>query len=163
MILRTRFAPSPTGYLHLGHVVHMLYVWGIARAAGAEVLLRIEDHDRQRCRPEYESALLEDLAWLGLVPDVVPTPCRQQDREVRYAEMLEDLHARGLVYACACSRTLVLRRTGQGGGELRYDNYCRSGVVATLPPLSEGNQELAAGTPLLRGGRYAPHRPPASK
>ncbi len=65
----TRFAPSPTGYLHLGHVVNAIYVWGIARALGGRVLLRIEDHDRMRCRPEYETALLQDLAWLGFEPD----------------------------------------------------------------------------------------------
>jgi glutamyl-Q tRNA(Asp) synthetase len=52
----TRFAPAPTGYLHLGHVMNALYVWGMARAAGGRVLLRIEDHDRQRCRPEYEAS-----------------------------------------------------------------------------------------------------------
>jgi glutamyl-Q tRNA(Asp) synthetase len=57
----TRFAPSPTGYLHLGHVVTAVYVWGVARALGGRVLLRLEDYDRPRCRPEYESALLEDL------------------------------------------------------------------------------------------------------
>ena len=65
----TRFAPSPTGYLHLGHVVNAIYVWGIARARGGRVLLRIEDHDRLRCRPEYEDALLEDLDWLGFEAD----------------------------------------------------------------------------------------------
>ena len=75
----TRFAPSPTGYLHLGHVVNAVFVWGLARSTRPEqsrgprsgqgrdgrVLLRIEDHDRQRSRPEYESAILEDLSWLG--------------------------------------------------------------------------------------------------
>ncbi|HYE86389.1 MAG TPA: glutamate--tRNA ligase family protein, partial [Vicinamibacterales bacterium] len=61
----TRFAPAPTGYLHLGHVVNALYVWGAAREHDGTVLLRVEDHDRQRCRPEYEAAILEDLAWLG--------------------------------------------------------------------------------------------------
>src|SRR5437899_1382053 len=65
----TRFAPSPTGYLHLGHVANAIYVWGIARGLGGRVLLRLEDHDRGRCRPEYEGALLDDLAWLGLEPD----------------------------------------------------------------------------------------------
>ena len=64
----TRFAPSPTGYLHLGHVANAVWVWGLARALGGRVLLRLEDHDRGRCRPEYESALLEDLEWLGLGP-----------------------------------------------------------------------------------------------
>ena len=66
----TRFAPSPTGYLHLGHVANAVCVWGIARALGGRVVLRLEDHDRGRCRHEYETALLEDLEWLGLEPDV---------------------------------------------------------------------------------------------
>src|SRR5512132_2881183 len=66
---RTRFAPSPTGYLHLGHVANAAWVWGIAGARGGRVLLRVEDHDRTRCRPTYEAALLEDLEWLGLEPD----------------------------------------------------------------------------------------------
>src|SRR5439155_26609940 len=68
----TRFAPSPTGYLHLGHVANAIYVWGMARVPGGRVLLRLEDHDRGRCRPEYEAALLDDLAWLGLEPDQGP-------------------------------------------------------------------------------------------
>jgi glutamyl-Q tRNA(Asp) synthetase len=58
---RTRFAPAPTGWLHLGHVLNALYVWEAARAAGAGVLLRIEDHDRERCQPAYEAGILEDL------------------------------------------------------------------------------------------------------
>src|SRR4029079_19547269 len=61
----TRFAPAPTGLLHLGHLVNVLYVWGIARATGGRVILRIEDHDRQRSRPELEWELLEDLVRLG--------------------------------------------------------------------------------------------------
>ena len=66
----TRYAPSPTGYLHLGHVANAVWVWGLARALGGRVLLRLEDHDRGRCRPGYETALLEDLDWLGLEPDL---------------------------------------------------------------------------------------------
>ena len=60
----TRFAPSLTGYLHLGHVLHMLYVWGIAQKKSAQVLCRLEDHDLSRARPEYESAILETMEWL---------------------------------------------------------------------------------------------------
>ena len=108
----TRFAPAPTGYLHLGHVANAVRVWGEARAHGGRVLLRIEDHDRERCRPEYEAALLEDLDWLGFVPDVYPTlafragPCesRQSDRLAIYQSVAEQLAARGLVYACRCTR-----------------------------------------------------------
>jgi glutamyl/glutaminyl-tRNA synthetase len=99
---RTRFAPAPTGFLHLGHVANAIFVWGIARARGARVLLRIEDHDRQRSRPEYEAGLLEDLAWLGFEPD--EGPIRQSDRSAAYASALERLCATGLAYACACSR-----------------------------------------------------------
>src|SRR5262249_42644548 len=65
----TRFAPAPTGWLHLGHVLNAEYVW----ESGARVLLRIEDHDRERCRPEYEAGILDDLDWLRYRPDVFPT------------------------------------------------------------------------------------------
>jgi glutamyl-Q tRNA(Asp) synthetase len=108
----TRFAPAPTGYLHLGHVVNALYVWGLARALGGRVLLRIEDHDRQRARREYEQALLDDLEWLGFEPDVYPYAgfragaCegRQSDRDRAYRDALEPLVAAGLVYGCDCTR-----------------------------------------------------------
>jgi glutamyl/glutaminyl-tRNA synthetase len=108
----TRFAPAPTGYLHLGHVANALRVWGEARARGGRVLLRIEDHDRERCRPEYETALLDDLDWLGFVPDVNPTAVfragrcesRQSDRGAIYQGAADRLRALGLIYACKCSR-----------------------------------------------------------
>jgi glutamyl-tRNA synthetase/glutamyl-Q tRNA(Asp) synthetase len=113
----TRFAPAPTGYLHLGHVLNAVYVWDIARASGpdARVLLRIEDHDRARSRPEFEAALLEDLAWLGFVPDGAPV--RQSERGTMYERALDALRQRGLVYACECSRSDV--------GSSRYAGTCR--------------------------------------
>src|SRR5689334_1215225 len=103
----TRFAPSPTGYLHLGHVANAVYVWGIARALGGRVLLRLEDHDRGRCRTEYETALLEDLCWLGLEPDVGSVSAlrvgassyRQSDCDDVYATALQRLAATRQVYA----------------------------------------------------------------
>jgi glutamyl/glutaminyl-tRNA synthetase len=108
----TRFAPAPTGQLHLGHLVNILYVWGIARAAGGRVVLRIEDHDRQRSRPEHEWSILEDLDRLGITPDEPPleafhgaTPYRQSDCGPVYAEALERLRGEGLVYACDCARS----------------------------------------------------------
>src|SRR6478672_3315616 len=86
----TRFAPSPTGYLHLGHVVNAIYVWGVARALGGRVRLRIENHDRIRSRIEYEQALLDDLDWLGFVADDGRDPLdRQSDRPAAYEEALE--------------------------------------------------------------------------
>ena len=108
----TRFAPAPTGDLHLGHLVNALYTWGIARATGGRVVLRIEDHDRQRWRPAFEAALLDDLERLGLVPDeppiatfrAGPTPFRQSDAGSAYEAALERLRAAGIVYACDCSR-----------------------------------------------------------
>src|SRR4029453_5216354 len=65
----SRYAPAPTGFLHLGHVVNAIYVWELTRAHGGRVLLRIEDHDRQRSRAAYEAAILEDLEWLGFRAD----------------------------------------------------------------------------------------------
>lgn len=123
---RTRFAPSPTGYLHLGHLVNAIHVWGMARAQGGEVLLRIEDHDRGRCRPEYERALLEDIEWLGLEADVCPHPLRQSDQSERYLAALELLAGKGLVYNCRCSRREIAEQ-GQPDltDELHYPGTCR--------------------------------------
>ena len=121
----TRFAPAPTGFLHLGHVVNALWVWQAARAADGLVLLRIENHDRARCRPEYEVALREDLDWLGFVPDAeVP---RQGAREARYAEALATLEVAGLVYPCDCSRRDRARDSPEAfGEEMRYAGRCRA-------------------------------------
>ncbi len=98
----TRFAPSPSGYLHLGHAYSALLNFEQARAAGGRFLLRIEDIDRTRCRPEFEAAMLEDLAWLGLVWD--QPPLRQSDRLPIYERYLADLEACGLVYRCFKTR-----------------------------------------------------------
>jgi len=127
----TRFAPSPTGYLHLGHVVNAIYVWGVAGAVGGEVLLRVEDHDRIRCRAEYEDALLEDLDWLGFVPDRGRHPLRRQsDMPHRYAEALTTLRRRHHVYACDCSRREIRLRQDDGGAADRYSGRCRDRGVA---------------------------------
>ncbi|CAN5476161.1 hypothetical protein BH20CHL7_BH20CHL7_16380 [soil metagenome] len=82
---RTRFAPAPTGYLHLGHVANAVWVWGVAEAVGGQVLLRIEDHDATRSRPTFDAALLEDLAWLGFVPDRGPLRQSDPDAQAAYA------------------------------------------------------------------------------
>jgi glutamyl-tRNA synthetase/glutamyl-Q tRNA(Asp) synthetase len=144
----TRFAPSPTGYLHLGHVVNAIYVWGVARAAGGRVLLRMEDHDRIRCRPRYEAAILEDLEWLGFEPDEGLRPLvRQSDRARVYEEALERLRAAHHVYACDCSRK-------QMAGE-RYDGRCRDrglrdapgcGLRVRIEPGTERFEDLLLGT-----------------
>ncbi len=126
----TRFAPSPTGYLHAGHAAHMLYVWGVAGLLGGRVLLRVEDHDRQRCRPDYEAALLEDLDWLGFEPANAvradPSEFRQSDCDRAYATALDRLAARGLVYRCTCSRRALERVVpAAADGERPYPGLCR--------------------------------------
>ncbi len=108
----TRFAPAPTGRLHLGHLVNAVYAWGIAQATGGSVVLRIEDHDRQRSRPEHERDLLDDLDRLGLRPTRPSTadlragssPYRQGDDHAPYDAAIETLRSAGVLYACDCSR-----------------------------------------------------------
>ncbi len=98
----TRFAPSPTGLLHLGHAHAALFARRAAATAGGRFLLRIEDIDTGRCRPEFEAAIHEDLAWLGL--DWETPVVRQSERFAAYAEALDALRARRLLYPCFCTR-----------------------------------------------------------
>jgi glutamyl/glutaminyl-tRNA synthetase len=105
----SRFAPAPTGFLHLGHVVNAACVWRETRGRSGRVLLRIEDHDRQRSRRRFEDAILEDLAWLGFEAD--EPPVRQSERGAIYEDALGRLRALGLVYACDCSRTEIAEAT----------------------------------------------------
>ncbi len=100
--MKTRFAPSPTGYLHLGHAFAALTAYDAARAEGGEFVLRIEDIDRPRCRPEYASAILEDLAWLGIEWG---TPVRRQSEHFdEYAGALATLEQMDVLYPCFCTR-----------------------------------------------------------
>ena len=131
---RTRFAPAPTGHLHLGHAVNAVYVWSLARAFGGTVIVRIEDHDRQRSRAVFEASIRDDLAWLGLVPDNtalgLPSMLRQSDDiDISCGNALQTLSTAGLVYACRCSRREIA--SGQESfGELRYGGICRNAAVA---------------------------------
>ncbi|HEV8390716.1 MAG TPA: tRNA glutamyl-Q(34) synthetase GluQRS [Dongiaceae bacterium] len=98
----TRFAPSPTGHLHLGHAHSALMGWQRARAESGRFLLRIEDIDPSRCRPEFEAAILEDLGWLGIDWD---GPVRRQSEHLSdYEAALAKLRGLGLIYPCFCSR-----------------------------------------------------------
>ncbi len=128
--LRTRFAPSPTGYLHLGHVASAIYVWGIAERAEAKVVLRIEDHDQSRCRPHYETSIRETLDWLGFHPDFGGekdglSPYRQSQHPERYEAALGKLSTQ--IYRCQCSRKEIIARNSQATSlpELLYDGHCR--------------------------------------
>jgi len=148
----SRFAPAPTGFLHLGHIVNAAHVWGETRARGGRVLLRLEDHDRQRSQPRFEAAILDDLAWLGFEADAPPV--RQSERGAIYEAALSGLRRRGLVYACNCSRAAIadaLRRlnadpTPEGAepaaqpvtaadGDLRYPGTCADRGLAEGPGL----------------------------
>jgi glutamyl-Q tRNA(Asp) synthetase len=106
----TRFAPSPTGRLHRGHAFSALTAWRAAREVGGRFILRIEDIDPTRCKPEFEAAILEDLAWLGLDWD---GPVRRQSEHLSdYASVIDDLDRRGLLYRCFRTRKDILDAIG---------------------------------------------------
>jgi glutamyl-Q tRNA(Asp) synthetase len=144
MSVVTRFAPSPTGYLHLGHAYAALTAWRRAREAGGRFVLRLEDIDAARCRPGFATAILEDLAWLGLDWD---GPVRvQSEHWAEYRDVLEALTAPGLVYPCFCTRAEVAREAARSAsaphapdGSPRYPGTCRG-----LSP-DERARRIAAG------------------
>ena len=116
----SRFAPSPTGRLHLGHA----YSAVVARAAGERFLIRIEDLDAGRCRPEFVDDIFEDLRWLGINWD--GEPLVQSQRTASYATALDDLRGRGLVYACFCTRADIAAALSAPHGETaQYPGTCR--------------------------------------
>ena len=103
----TRFAPSPTGLLHLGHAFAAFVACDTAKKAGGRFLLRIEDIDRSRCRVEFEEAILEDLAWLGL--EWAQPVIRQSERFEDYRRALEILEDKGILYPCFCTRKEIAK------------------------------------------------------
>jgi len=126
----TRFAPSPTGYLHIGHAYSALFSCEAARQSGGTFQLRLEDIDQQRCRREFEKAILDDLLWLGLEWDGEPR--RQSTELATYAAALERLEARGVIYPCFCSRKQIRAEIEEAAraphgpsGELHYPGICR--------------------------------------
>jgi glutamyl-Q tRNA(Asp) synthetase len=125
----TRFAPSPTGYLHLGHVYSALQGWQAARCGGGRFLLRLEDIDRTRCRDACAAAIIEDMAWLGLNWD---GPIRRQSEHFSaYRAALDQLEAKGVLYPCFCTRREIaaeIARAGaapQGEAGAPYPGTCR--------------------------------------
>jgi glutamyl-Q tRNA(Asp) synthetase len=146
----TRFAPSPTGLLHLGHARAALIAHDRARESGGRFLLRIENIDATRCRPDYEAAILEDMAWLGIVPD---GPVRRQsDHLSDYAAVLDDLRARDLLYPCFCTRAEIAR---SGVAPHGPDGPVYPGTCSHLePPLATAR--TAAGEPHCWRLRVAP-------
>ena len=139
----TRFAPSPSGHLHLGHAYAALFAHAAAAEAGGRFLVRMEDIDSARCRPQYDSAILEDLSWLGLAWE---TPVwRQSDRRPVYAEALNRLEDLGVLYPCFCTRAQIRAEIAMSpsaphkGGGPRYPGTCRA------VPKDEAHVRIAAG------------------
>lgn len=141
----TRFAPSPTGRLHLGHAHAALLAWGAAREAGGRFLLRIEDIDPVRCRPDFTEAILEDLRWLGL--DWDGTPRIQSAHLPEYRATLDRLAGMGLLYPCFCTRADIAREVAASGHAPHGpDGVLYPGTCRRLAP-AERDARIAAGEP----------------
>lgn len=159
MTFTTRFAPSPTGPLHLGHAYSALLAHDMAQAHGGRFLLRIEDIDQSRARPAWERQIYDDLSWLGL--DWPLPVMRQSDRLVRYRAALEQLTAMGLTYPCRCNRADIEAAAGapqegvpQFGPDGRiYPGTCRSRPMAGRTPqdVVRLNMEKAISAVEVRG------------
>ena len=168
---RGRLAPSPTGYLHLGHARTFWIAQERAAAAGGALILRSEDLDQARCRAEFRAAMLEDLRWFGLRwsegPDVggPHAPYTQSERMAHYTAAFEKLRARGVIYPCNCSRQDVLRALGAphaGEDEPLYPGTCRPrrGKLEIPNPKSEFPPTLRSSPRAPRGRSKA--GPPVS-
>ena len=133
---RTRFAPSPTGFIHLGNIRSALYPWAFARATGGDFILRIEDTDVERSTQAAVDVILESMAWLGLSHD--EGPFYQMQRMDRYREVLAQMQAKDLVYPCYMSVAELdaLREKQMAAKEKpRYDGTWRPEPGKTLPPV----------------------------
>ena len=144
-----RFAPSPNGYLHLGHALSALIDFEMARAAGGRFLLRIEDIDATRCRPEYEAAITEDLAWLGIAWE---QPVRRQSEHLdAYAQALARFEAMGLVYPGFESRAEIARLVAERERTAPWprdpDGAPLYPGTAKRLPSEERTRRIAAGEP----------------
>ncbi|MDB5896824.1 MAG: gltX [Ramlibacter sp.] len=143
MKVRTRFAPSPTGFIHLGNIRSALYPWAFARSQGGTFILRIEDTDLERSSQESVDVILEGMRWLGLDPD--EGPFYQMQRMDRYREVIAQMRDQGLVYPCYMSVAELdaLRERQMANKEKpRYDGTWRPDEGKTLPPPPEGVQPV---------------------
>ena len=141
--IRTRFAPSPTGFIHLGNIRSALYPWAFARANGGDFILRIEDTDLERSNQASVDVIIEGMAWLGLDHD--EGPFYQMHRMDRYKEVLQQLQASGHVYPCYMSvqELDALREKQMEAKEKpRYDGTWRPEPGKTLPPIPQGVQPV---------------------
>ena len=120
--VRVRFAPSPTGYFHVGSARTALYNWFFARGHQGAFILRIEDTDAERNSEEWVGGILSALTWLGISWD--EGPFRQSERGPLYQAVLDELWSKGYLYACDCTREMVLERT-KDNATPGYDGFCR--------------------------------------
>ena len=137
--VRTRFAPSPTGFIHLGNIRSALYPWAFARSTGGDFILRIEDTDQARSTQASVDVILEGMAWLGMTPD--EGPFYQMERMDRYREVLAQMKEQGLVYPCYMSVDALdaLRESQMAAKQKpRYDGTWRQEPGKVLPPVPEG-------------------------
>jgi len=125
--IRGRLAPSPSGRMHLGNAFSALIAWLGARSCGGEMVLRLEDLDRERCKPEYSEQLIADLKWLGLDWDISGEDYYQSKRDEIYREHLDLLAAKGLIYPCFCSRAerIASNAPHASDGRVIYPGTCR--------------------------------------
>ncbi|MGH8821810.1 MAG: glutamate--tRNA ligase, partial [Rhodoferax sp.] len=140
---RTRFAPSPTGFIHLGNIRSALYPWAFARATGGDFILRIEDTDLERSTQAAVDVIIEGMRWLGL--DYDEGPFYQMQRMDRYKAVLAELRAAGHVYPCYMSVAELdaLRERQMAAKEKpRYDGTWRPAPGKTLPPVPAGVQPV---------------------
>jgi glutamyl-tRNA synthetase len=121
--VRVRFAPSPTGYLHVGGARSALINWVVARQSGGAMVLRIEDTDTARNRPEWTEGIISALAWLGMTADQYEGPYLQSDNLAEHQAAAQRLYSDGLAYYCDCTREMIVERTGDP--HRGYDGFCR--------------------------------------
>ena len=146
---KTRFAPSPTGYLHEGHLLSALYVWAAAQKWDLSVHLRIEDHDQERSRPEHIAAIREDLQWFGFKWQ---SESLQSEHFDRFEKALKNLEAQNLVYPCYCSRKELEEQNPKNEfGEIIYQGKCKGGSLPLVRTASLSTPS-SGGSP-----RNAPH------
>ncbi|MCC6839923.1 MAG: hypothetical protein IT230_07180 [Flavobacteriales bacterium] len=152
--MKTRIAPTPSGYLHAGNGAAFVLAWQLAQEAGGKVLLRIDDLDAERARTEYVQDIFDTLAWLGIgweegphSPQELTERWSQYHRLAHYHRLLAELRAAGHLYACDCSRRLIAKR----GATAEYDGHCRRrGLDLDGPEMAWRMRLPEAGTVALR-------------
>ncbi|OAM26680.1 glutamate--tRNA ligase [Eikenella longinqua] len=144
MTIKTRFAPSPTGYLHIGGVRTALYCWAFAKHHGGEFLLRIEDTDLERSTAESVKVILDGMQWVGLHADNADHIVYQTQNFPRYKELIQKLLNEGHAYHCYCSKEELaeMRERAEREGTATYDRRWRPEPGKTLPPIPEGREPV---------------------